>query len=127
MRRVVMVALGRFRAAPRALANCFIGAILVQALIVAFYAAVAQALGIAVPMAHLAILIPLSFILQMLPVSVNGFGVREKTFVDYFAALHLPTTAALALSLTGAVLVMIFSLTGAVAYLSRGSRRHAEV
>lgn len=112
-------ALGRFRASPRALVQCFVGAIGVQALIVAFYAAVAAALGIAVPLAHLAILIPISFIVQMLPVSVNGFGVREKTFVDYFAALHLTKAAALALSLTGAVMIMVFSVSGAVVYLTR--------
>ena len=112
-------ALSRFRAAPRALVFCFAGAIGVQALIVAFYAAIALALGITIPTAHLAILIPISFIVQMLPVSVNGFGVREKTFVDYFSALHLPSAAALALSLTGAALMMVFSVSGAVVYLTR--------
>ncbi|MCC7007322.1 MAG: flippase-like domain-containing protein [Acidobacteria bacterium] len=112
-------ALSRFRAAPRALVQCFVGAIGVQALIVAFYAAIARALGIAIPSAHLAILVPISFIVQMLPVSVNGFGVREKTFVEYFAALHLPTAGALALSLTGAAMMMVFSVSGAVAYVTR--------
>ena len=115
-------ALGRFRAAPRALVNCFAGAIGVQALLVAFYAAIAKGLDIPIPLAHLSILIPLSFIVMMVPVSVNGFGIREKTFADYFSALHLPVTAALALSLTGAVLIMIFSLSGAVAYVTRSAR-----
>jgi len=121
-------ALGRFRASPRALVNCFAGATAVQALLVAYYAAIARALGIPISFAHLSILIPLSFVVQMLPVSVNGFGIREKTFADYFTALHLPTAAALALSLTGAVLVMVFSLSGAVAYMVRGPQhRPAEI
>jgi uncharacterized protein (TIRG00374 family) len=112
-------ALGRFRDAPQALGRCFVAAIVVQGLIVAFYAAAAHGLRIPIPVAHLAILIPLSFIVQMLPVSVNGFGIREQTFNLYFAAIHLPLSSALALSLTGAVLIMAFSTSGAVALLLR--------
>ncbi len=40
------------------------------------------------PLAHLAMLVPLSSLMQMLPVSVNGFGVREATFSFYFAQLR---------------------------------------
>jgi uncharacterized membrane protein YbhN (UPF0104 family) len=113
-------ALGRFRKAPRTLVSCFAAAVVVQALIVGFYTAVAQGLRIPIAVSHLAILVPLSFIVQMLPVSVNGFGVREQTFNMYFAALHLPLSSALALSLTGAVLIMLFSTSGAVVYIARG-------
>ena len=50
----------------------------------------------------------------MVPVSVNGFGVREATFTAYFSYIGLPAESALALSLTGAALVLCFSLSGAV-------------
>jgi uncharacterized membrane protein YbhN (UPF0104 family) len=112
-------ALARFRNAPGSLVQCFAGAVAVQGLLVVFYAAVARALAIPIPFAHLAILVPLSFIVQMAPVSVNGFGVREATFTFYFAKLHLPPESALALSFIGAALVMLFSVTGAIAYLTR--------
>jgi uncharacterized protein (TIRG00374 family) len=112
-------ALARFRAAPGVLGACFLGAVAVQAVNVAFYAAIAQALSIPIPIAHLGILVPLSFIVQMAPVSVNGFGVREATFSFYFAQLHLPLESALALSFIGAALIMVFSTSGAVAYLTR--------
>jgi hypothetical protein len=116
-------ALTRFREAPYALAGCFIGAILVQAVLVGFYAAIARGLAVDVPMAHLAIVVPLSFIVQMLPVSVNGLGVREATFGFYFTQLGLSLEAALALSFIGAALIMLFSTTGAVVYLVRGADR----
>src|SRR5688572_1152105 len=74
-------ALARFRQAPTALLACFAGAILVQAVLVGFYAAIASGLGLSVPLMHLAILVPISFIVQMVPLSVNGFGIREATFV----------------------------------------------
>ena len=116
-------ALAKFRDAPRALLVCFAGAILVQAVLVGFYAAISLGLGLGVPLTHLAILVPLSFIVQMLPLSVNGFGIREATFVVYFRQIGLPAESALALSFIGAALIMLFSTSGAVAYAT--GRSHA--
>ena len=69
------------------------------------------------------VIVPVSFVVQMLPVSLNGLGVREATFRLYFAQIGLPAASALAVSLMGAALVMLFSLSGAVAYLLRGPKR----
>jgi uncharacterized protein (TIRG00374 family) len=114
----LVLALAKFRSAPGALGLGLVGAVVVQAVLVGFYAAIARALGVPIPIAHLAILVPLSFVVQMAPVSVNGFGVREATFGVYFGRLGLPLESALAVSLIGAALMMVFSLSGAVAYLT---------
>jgi hypothetical protein len=68
---------------------------------------------------ELAVIVPISFIVQMLPVSVNGFGVREATFGFYFTHLGLSLESALLVSFTGAALIMLFSLSGGIAYLGR--------
>ena len=115
-------ALERLRSRPVALVWCFAGGVLVQLTLVAFYAAVARGLSIPITLPQLAVLVPLSFIVQMVPVSVNGFGVREATFTAYFAYVGLPAESALALSLIGAALVMLFSLSGAATYVGRGTR-----
>ena len=57
-----------------------------QGLVVAFYLAVVYALNIPVKAADLSVIVPLSIVVQMLPVSVNGFGVREATFSFYFTS-----------------------------------------
>jgi uncharacterized protein (TIRG00374 family) len=112
-------ALAKFRDAPQALGACFAGAILVQGILVFFYAAIAWGLHLHIPLAHLAVVVPISFVVQMLPVSVNGFGVREATFGFYLTRLGVPLESALALSFIGAVLVMLFSTSGAFVYLDR--------
>ena len=112
-------ALLRFRRAPGAMIVGFLGAIMVQGLLVAFYAAVAAALHLSVPIGHLAVLVPVSFIVQMVPLSVNGLGVREATFGIYFKSIGLELESAVALSFIGAALIMIFSMSGAAAYLAR--------
>ena len=119
-------ALARFRDEPRALAACFAGAIVVQALIVGFYWAIAVALNLQIPLAHLAIVVPMSLVVQMLPMSVNGFGVREATFGFYFTQLGQPLESALALSFIGAALIMIFSTSGVPFLLHRRRAKRAE-
>jgi len=78
-------------------------------------------MGISVSYWHLAVVVPVSFVVQMAPVSVNGFGVREAAFSFYFSRLGLSIESAMAVSFTGAVLIMVFSLSGAVAYVARRS------
>lgn len=109
----------RFRERPSALASCFAGAVMVQGSVVLFYFCVAYALGLPATVWDLAVIVPLSFIVQMLPVSMNGFGVREATFAVYFSHAGMTREAGVLVSLVGAVLTMLFSLTGAPVYISR--------
>ncbi len=112
-------ALTRFKETPSALAGCFAGAVVVQGILVGFYVAIARSMNIPIGFAELAVIVPVSFIVQMIPVSLNGFGVREATFGFYFTRLGLPLESALLVSFVGAALIMLFSLTGGVAYLRR--------
>jgi len=111
--------LERFRERPGALASAFAGALVVQMLLVVFYAAVGYALGVHVGVSDLAVVVPVSLVAQMLPVSVNGLGVREATFSFYFSRIGLPIESALLVSLIAAAVIMVFSLSGAAVYVSR--------
>ncbi len=123
----ILTALGRFRERPQTLAGCFAGAIGVQGILVFFYLAIVYSMGIPVALWHLAVIVPLSFVVQMLPISVNGFGVREATFTVYFHQIGLPRESALVVSFMGAALMLLFSLSGAVAYVARGASRRGPV
>jgi glycosyltransferase 2 family protein len=112
-------ALSRFRERPSTLISCFGGAVVVQALVVAFYLTVVYALNIPVTASDLAVIVPLSIVVQMLPVSVNGFGVREATFSFYFTRVGLPIESAILLSLVAAGITMLHSLSGAAVYITR--------
>jgi len=114
------VALGRFRDRPGAIVACFAGAVAVQALTVIFYVAAAHALRIPITGWDLAVIVPMSLVVQMAPVSVNGLGLREATFSFYFTRLGLPIESAVLLSLVAAGLSMFASLSGAAIYVSRG-------
>lgn len=112
-------ALTRFREAPGTMLATFAGAVVVQGIMVLFYYALALSLGIPIDLPHLALLVPVSFVVQMLPISINGLGVREAFFGLYFGRLGLPLHSALLLSLGGAAAVMVVSVAGAAAYVAR--------
>lgn len=112
--------LQRFRNHMGAIVTCFIGAVLVQLMTVVFGWAVAHALRIPIGPFDLAVVVPLAGVVQMIPVSVNGFGVREATYSLYFTRIGLPIESAILLSLTSTALVMLYSLTGAAVYVGRG-------
>jgi uncharacterized protein (TIRG00374 family) len=109
----------RFRNAPSALLGAFGGALVVQITIVAFYLLTAEGLSVPLPIFLGAVLIPVSLVVQMAPVSINGFGVREAVFAFFFRRFGLPTDAAVALSLVSTGMVMGLSLVGGYFFLRR--------
>ena len=109
----------RFRNAPNALAGAFGGALVVQITVVAFYLLTAEGLAVPLPIFLGAVLIPVSLVVQMAPVSINGFGVREAVFAFFFRRFGLPTDAAVALSLVSTGMVMGLSLVGGFFFLRR--------
>jgi uncharacterized membrane protein YbhN (UPF0104 family) len=111
----------KFRAAPSALAGAFAGAVLVQVTIVAFYLLTARGLSVPLPVFLGAVIIPVSLAVQMAPVSINGFGVREAVFVFFFGRFGLPADAAVALSLVATGLIMVLSLVGGALFLRRAA------
>jgi uncharacterized membrane protein YbhN (UPF0104 family) len=119
-------ALGRFRARPGSLVACFAGAVVVQALLVLYYLAVVRALGLSIGLWDLSVIVPVSYLVQMLPVSMNGFGVREAAFSFYFTALGHPIESGVLLPLAATALMILFSLTGAALYVSRQRGRDVD-
>lgn len=112
--------LAKLRKSPSALARCFAGAVVVQLVLVGFYVAVARSMMIPVTFWQMALIVPMTFLVQMIPMSMNGFGVREATFAYYFTRIGLSIEQALLVSFMGAAMMIVFSVSGAAAYIGRG-------
>jgi glycosyltransferase 2 family protein len=114
-------AFARFRERPSALVMAFLGAVCVQAGIVVFYAFTARSLAIPLPVLLCAVLVPVSLVVQMAPISIGGFGVREAVFTYFFTRVGLSADAAVALSFFGTGLIALQSLAGGLIFLTRRS------
>ena len=114
--------MSRFAEQPRPLGAAFLGALAVQLLLVVFYMCAARSLAVPLPLMAASVVVPVSLAVQMIPLSINGFGVREAVFAFFFASLGLNVGSALTLSLGSAALIMLFSLSGGAVFLMRGGR-----
>ncbi|MGR0188738.1 lysylphosphatidylglycerol synthase domain-containing protein, partial [Azospirillum aestuarii] len=86
--------------------------------------AYAHALGIPVRVLDALAVVPMTIFAAALPISLNGWGVREGAFVAGFALYGLGATDALALSLMIGLSVTLSSLPGGLLWLSlKGSAR----
>ncbi len=101
------------------LAQAFVGALVVQVLVVLFYLCVAYGLQIDLPLRDALVIVPVSLVIQLAPVSINGFGVREAVFSYLFVRLGHAVDAGLALSIAGAALLILASLPGGLLFLLR--------
>jgi glycosyltransferase 2 family protein len=115
-------AMTRFRSHPLTLVSCLAAAVFVQVSNVLFYAAIAYALHVDIGVLAMAVIVPVSSLAQALPISINGFGVREAAFSVMFARVGLPVESALVVSLAATALIMSYSLTGAAVYVARRRR-----
>jgi hypothetical protein len=75
----------------------------------------------------LAVIVPISLVVQMLPVSLSGFGVRETTFAFYFTRIGHPVDSAVLMSLVAQALIILASLAGGGVYVARGHARPGAV
>jgi len=116
---VVQAAVHVYRARFGDVWTAFGASLALQAIFVYYYFAVAHALRIPLTLPACFLMVPLCTLVQAIPVSFNGWGIRETVFIVYFAQVGLPRDSALAFSLVGAGLVVLLSLSGAVVWTSR--------
>jgi glycosyltransferase 2 family protein len=116
---IVQSAVHVYREQMRAVWGAFAASVALQSLIVCFYYDVARSLRIPLPLSAAFLIVPLCSLVQTVPISFNGWGIRESVFIVYFSQLGLSRESALAFSLAGAGLMALLSLPGAIVWSSR--------
>jgi uncharacterized protein (TIRG00374 family) len=111
-----------YRGQGRVLARVFAWSLLLQVNVVTFYWMLAQALGIAVPYAAFFAVVPIAIFVMMLPITINGIGLRETMFVFLLGLWGVEGGAALAFAWLEFGTVLATGLFGGVVYLLRPGR-----
>ncbi len=81
------------------------------------------ALRMDVPFYFYLVAIPLVSLVAFLPVSVNGFGLRESTLVYIFSTIHVPAATSLLLAFVMDLQMLFFGVLGGCVYLFMGKRK----
>jgi len=86
-------------------------------IIIAIHVLIGYAIGIKIPVLYYFIVYPMSSLAGFLPVSFNGIGPREATYIYFLSLIGINSSAALAFGVFWFGIVLISSLTGGIFYL----------
>lgn len=87
---------------------------------------VSVGLGLDVSFGYLAVVVPLVSLLTLVPISLNGMGLREVGLVVLLAPVEVTAAQAVSLSLLHFAVNLVVSLAGGVCYLNCGQTRFQE-
>lgn len=119
----VAAALFAFQGKGKALAGAFFWSLCLQTLVVINGWVLARALGIGLGLAPFFLIIPLAVFIMMVPVSINGIGVRENVLVFFLAALGVAESTGLAFAWLDYSILLLQAVVGGLVYAIAGRDR----
>ncbi|MBD3225190.1 MAG: flippase-like domain-containing protein [Caldithrix sp.] len=105
-----------FKEHPRVLISTFLISLLSQSMVVLMNYILAKAFGLNVSLAYLFLVVPVTFVLTMLP-SINGVGIRDLGYVSLLSRVGISNAAAISLSVMNLLVPMFISLWGAALFI----------
>jgi uncharacterized membrane protein YbhN (UPF0104 family) len=122
VQRLVSRAVAAFRAFGGkigALGKGFAYSVLLQSNVVLHFYLIAKAVGIQLGLGHFFFIVPVATILTMLPVTINGIGIRENAFVFLLSPFAVPASTTIAFTWIGFGMMLLYGAMGGVVYALR--------
>lgn len=88
-----------------------------QLLVIAVIWTMAVGLRIAVPLTHFMVLVPVITLISMIPVSLNGMGLREYAFLNLLGSIGVARESCIALGLLSSAALVVSAVPGGIVYL----------
>jgi len=117
----VFVALQVYRHAYRDLIRGFVLSLCVVVLTALTQWVISEALGLGISLFHFMLFNPLIAFVLLVPLSVNGIGLKEVAFVFFLGLVGVPQAAAFSLSLVFHFIIVVSSLPGGVVWFRERS------
>jgi len=115
--RSFYLSVNQFRGERRTVAAVLAISIVYQGLYVVSVNLLAFSLGIHLPVAYYFLFIPIVLAVGMVPLSMNGLGVREGAWVLLFTQAGVPAPEALSMSVLNFLMITVVSMMGGIFYL----------
>lgn len=91
--------------------------VLFQFMTIIVHYLIAYAVHVDIPFSYLMLVVPLISVLAMLPVTLNGIGVRDMSYIGFFGAIGIEKEFSFSIGLIAFFMVMTVSLMGGIVYL----------
>jgi hypothetical protein len=108
---------------PKGAAAFFGYSLVINLLNIVIFYALAQGLSVSLTFLDCLVLLPPVFFISMLPISISGWGVREGAAILALGLAGVPATAALAISVSFGIGLILVSLPGGALFVLTRRRR----
>jgi len=109
-----------FRGKTKALSWAMALSLLLQLNVIFHYFLISASLGLSIPFVKFLVIIPLAMFIQMVPISINGIGLRESFYVFFLTKIYgVPIEASLAFSWIAYGMILLLGILGGIIYMFR--------
>ncbi len=108
-----------FRGKNSALAWGLFWSFVLQVNVILHYYLISQALNMHIPLIQFFLIIPIATFIMMIPISINAIGLRENTYVYFFAPFGAPIALSIAFSWVAYGMILILGIMGGIVYALR--------
>lgn len=105
-----------YRDKKKALFKALLLAFILQFNVIIFFYIISYSLDLKPPFYYFLIIIPIIHVILMFPVSINGIGIRENTFIFFLSKIGISAATSVALSWLAFAMVLIYAIVGGIIY-----------
>ncbi len=94
-------------------------AFLLQLNVILYYFLIGKALHLKIHFVDYFIFIPIVLIIQLIPITINGLGLREGSYIEIFKFYGIAPETAFSFSLVDVAFVLVLGIIGGIIYVTR--------
>ncbi len=94
-------------------------ALLLQLNVILYYFLIGKALHLKIDFIDYFIFIPIVLVIQLIPITINGLGLREGSYIEIFKFYGIPAETAFSFSVIDVAFVLIIGVAGGIIYVTR--------
>jgi uncharacterized protein (TIRG00374 family) len=106
-----------YRQQKAAFTRAMLWALVLQLNVIIYYFLIGQSLHLKIPWLDYFMVIPVVHFIQLIPITINGLGLREGAYIEIFAFYSIPAQVAFSFSMVDVGFVLILGLVGGVLYV----------
>ncbi len=108
-----------FRKDKKILAVSLLLSLLLQVNVVTYYFLISVGIGLSVAVDEFFVIVPVTVFTMMVPVSINGVGIRENIFVLILSAYNVSKYSSIAMAWIDHGMVILLGIIGGIVYMIR--------
>ncbi len=108
-----------YRKRKGALGKAFFWAVLLQVNVIVHYYLIGEALDLDIALLDYFIFIPIVHLILLIPITINGLGLREGAYLEIFRHYGISSAAAISFSWIDLAFMLIVGLLGGIIYVFR--------